>query len=120
MALAAPATLLPRDRRPTSTVTPSTGPRRGGQCRRTVLAGPAVACGRARQRIETQPARPRTAVRPPQRLILQRRFVTLGGFPLVTWRHRLKGRVGDGGDTQEVRSDFKEGAVRLVRETGKP
>jgi transposase-like protein len=38
---------------------------------------------------------------------------------LITWTHRLKGR-GDGRDTQEVRSRFPEGAVRLVRETGKP
>jgi len=35
------------------------------------------------------------------------------------WRHRLK-EVGGGGDSAEVRSGLPRGAVRIVRETGKP
>jgi transposase len=41
------------------------------------------------------------------------------GLPLVSWRHRLKEEVA-----MEARrrfdQEFKEGAVRIVRETGKP
>ena len=42
------------------------------------------------------------------------------GFPLVPWRHRLKGGwrwQSHGGSSIRI---SKEGAVRIVRETGKP
>ena len=43
------------------------------------------------------------------------------GLPLVTLTHRLKGRTGRWQrHAGKFDRDFKEGAVRLVRETGKP
>src|SRR6266581_9342871 len=42
------------------------------------------------------------------------------GFPLVAWRHRLKGEMAMAETRRKFEQDFKEGAVRLVRETGKP
>jgi transposase len=41
------------------------------------------------------------------------------GFPSQRGQIALE-EDGDGGDAQEVRRGFKEGAVRLVREIGKP
>jgi transposase len=41
------------------------------------------------------------------------------GFPLVSWTHRLNGG-GDGRDAEEFDQDFREGAIRILRETGKP
>ena len=43
------------------------------------------------------------------------------GFPLPAWRDPLKGEeFSDGRVARRVDKDFREGAVRLVRETGKP
>ena len=43
------------------------------------------------------------------------------GLPLVPWTHRLKGKDRAMAETRrKFDRDFKEGAVRLVRETGKP
>ncbi len=46
---------------------------------------------------------------------------THGGFPLPAWRDPLKGEESLMGETRrKFDRDFREGAVRLVRETGKP
>jgi len=43
------------------------------------------------------------------------------GLPLVAWTHRLKGKDRAMAETRrKFDRDFKEGAVRLVRETGRP
>src|SRR5690348_18436419 len=43
------------------------------------------------------------------------------GLPLVAWTHRLKGKDRAMAESRrKFDADFKEGAVRLVRETGKP
>src|SRR6266853_1555271 len=43
------------------------------------------------------------------------------GLPLVPWTHRLKGKDRAMAETRrKFDRDFKEGAVRLVRETGRP
>src|SRR6266851_2920945 len=45
----------------------------------------------------------------------------VSGLPLVTWTHRLKGKDRAMAETRrKFDRDFKEGAVRLVRETGRP
>jgi transposase len=41
------------------------------------------------------------------------------GLPLVAWRHRLK-EAAMAESRRKFDQDFKEGAVRLVRETGRP
>src|SRR6202047_1819659 len=43
-----------------------------------------------------------------------------GGFPLVAETHRLKRRTAMAETRRKFDQDFKEGAVRLVRETGRP
>jgi hypothetical protein len=43
----------------------------------------------------------------------------MAGFPLVTWRHRLK-EVAVAETRRKFDEDFRQGAVRIVRETGKP
>src|SRR5690242_20963070 len=50
------------------------------------------------------------------------KFVTQPpGLPLVAWTHRLKGKDRAMAETRrKFDRDFKEGAVRLVRETGRP
>jgi transposase len=43
------------------------------------------------------------------------------GFPLPAWRDPLRERSSPGEETgRKFDADFREGAVRLVRETGKP
>src|SRR5258707_10007447 len=47
--------------------------------------------------------------------------IMVDGLPLVPWTHRLKGKDRAMAETRrKFDRDFKEGAVRLVRETGKP
>jgi transposase len=46
-------------------------------------------------------------------------FSSPPGLPLVAWRHRLE-EVGDGRRARKFDREFREGAVRIVRETGKP
>jgi transposase len=41
------------------------------------------------------------------------------GFPVVTWRHRLK-EAAVAETRRKFDEDFRQGAVRIVRETGKP
>src|SRR5689334_12443593 len=45
--------------------------------------------------------------------------VRSSGLPLVAWRHHLKEAVM-AESRRKFDQDFKEGAVRLVRETGRP
>jgi hypothetical protein len=40
------------------------------------------------------------------------------GLPLVSWRHRDEEVIADG--TAKFDQEFREGAVRIVRETGNP
>ena len=42
------------------------------------------------------------------------------GLPLVAWTHRLRGGRRWRETRRKFDQDFKEGAVRLVRETGRP
>src|SRR6201994_272093 len=50
-----------------------------------------------------------------------RRLASVTGLPLVAWTHRLKGKDRAMAETRrKFDRDFKEGAVRLVRETGRP
>src|SRR5262249_5929730 len=56
-----------------------------------------------------------------KKLYLHQAPLDVRGFPLPAWRDPLKGEESLMGETRrKFDGDFREGAVRLVRETGKP